>query len=135
MHPYPITKKLYPQGHLGVGGRVGGGNTLQQQYSTICNNKIFCISDYPMIMSHLNSPTQLCISDYPASHLWRIMCSLGGPPQSTPRNKWTQGTLRRRMCSLGGGPPPQPALRNKWTQREPRSVKHYWTTRHLQGSY
>ena len=133
MHPYPITKRkqLYPQGHLGVWrGRVWGvipcsSNIVQSAITQ------FCISDYPVShlnsptqlcisdspMSHLNSPTQLCISNYPASHLRRIMCSLGGPLQSTPRNKWTRGTLRGRMCSLGGGPPPQPTPRNEWTPR------------------
>ena len=119
MHPYPITKRkqLYPQGHLGVWrGRVWGAIPCS---SNIVQSAItqFCISDYPT--SHLNSPTQLCISDYPASHLRHIMCSLSGTPQYTPRNKWTQGTLRGRMCSLGGGPPPQPICmpRNKWTPR------------------
>ena len=132
MHPYPITGTTLSLRTFDCGGQDVGvipcsSNIVQ---STITQ---FCISDY--LASHLNSPTQLCISDYPASHLRCIMCSLGGPPQSTPRNKWTRGTLRRRMCSLGGKPPPQPMLRNEWTQREPRSVKHCWTTRHLQGSY
>ena len=134
-HPYPITKTTLFPGTFGCVEGVGCGGAI------LCSSNIvqsaitqFCISDYPV--SHLNSPTQLCISDYPASHLRRSMCSLGGPPQSTPRNKWTQGTLRRCMCSLGGGPPPQPTPSNEWTPRgEPRSVKHYWITRHLQGNY
>ena len=127
-YPITKRKQLYPQGHLGVWrGRVWGAipcssNIVQSAITQFCISDYpvshlnsptqLCISDSPMShlnsptqlcisdspMSHLNSPTQLCISNYPASHLRRIMCSLGGPPQSTPRNKWTRGTLRGRMC-------------------------------------
>ena len=50
-----------------------------------CGGRYFTAAIY-VVQSAI---TRFCISNYPTSHLRHIICSLGGPPQSTMRNKWT----------------------------------------------